>query len=175
MLDYELISERRIRRELQKFNHRNLSIFFDLRANVEMELHSLKGRRIDLRLSFLKRNSIVEIKELSEDINSYIHQFLPDKKIEINFELLIFNSYPFKPIQWKIKSKICQGFSKEEEKNILTFIEYKLYLHNRRGKDLIPRRKMNWSPVTTIQKDILLFYIKIDSIFDMINKLDGLN
>jgi len=174
-MDYNQIIQRRLGFELKKFKSFHLSNYFQLKKNIQVTLHPVLGRRMTVTFLYHKPNQKYEIEDLPEDLNQYIRTFLCDKEIKLEFEIWFFNSYPFDPPQWKLKNISFRGFSDTEKKNVRTFVTYKLQIHNDRLEDIcIPKPKIGnkWSPVITIDKDILKFYTTIHCLFQLIQKYD---
>lgn len=169
--------KRRVTQEMRGLKSNNLSEHYNLSNHIHIVYEPLKGRGMNVKLSYHKPITDIEILDLPEDINRYIRTFLSDQKIVLRFELIFYNSYPFDPIEWSLKSYSFTGFSKEEKKNILTFVKYKLKVHNDRKIDIcLPRPyDRNWSPVITVEKDILCFYTKIYDLFEIINKTNQIH
>ena len=173
-MDYNQIIQRRLGFELKKFKSFHLSNYFQLKKYTS-HASSSSGKKNDGYFLYHKPNQKYEIEDLPEDLNQYIRTFLCDKEIKLEFEIWFFNSYPFDPPQWKLKNISFRGFSDTEKKNVRTFVTYKLQIHNDRLEDIcIPKRKIGnkWSPVITIDKDILKFYTTIHCLFQLIQKYD---
>jgi len=176
-MDYFFVLNRRITYEMRRLKSNKLSEHYNLMNNVQIVFEPLKRRAMNVNLSYHKPKTNIEILDLPEDINRYIRTFLSDQEIILRFQLCFYNSYPFDPIEWSLKSYSFIGFSKQEKQNILTFVKYKLKVHNDRNIDIcLPRPfDRNWSPVITVEKDILCFYTKIYDLFEIINKRNEIN
>ncbi len=156
---------KRISRELHYLKSTNLSRHYNLMNNLQIHMEPVGHRQINLNMIYHKPKDKIEILDLPEDMNRYIQGFLSNQKIQFCFELYIYPTYPFEPIRWSLNRSLFEGFSDEEEENILTFVNYKLKLHDRRYVDGI-----NWSVAMTLEKDILNFYTMIHEVFDSVEK-----
>ena len=133
--------------------------------NLQIHMAPVHHRQINVNMTYYKPKDKIEILDLPEDINRYIRSFLSNQKIQFCFELYIHPTYPFEPIRWSLNRSFFEGFTEEDQENILTFVNYKLKLHDRRYLDGI-----NWSVAITLEKDILSFYTLIHDLFDSVEK-----
>lgn len=156
---------KRISRELHYLKSTNLSRHYNLMNNLQIHMAPVHHRQINVNMTYYKPKDKIEILDLPEDINRYIRSFLSNQKIQFCFELYIHPTYPFEPIRWSLNRSFFEGFTEEDQENILTFVNYKLKLHDRRYLDGI-----NWSVAITLEKDILSFYTLIHDLFDSVEK-----
>ena len=106
-------------------------------------------------LEFFRKNSI---KELPREVNDMIFDFLLPVKIAFQFRLKNDECYPFHPSDWIIERYFYWNSSLESTNNADNYEKYHRHIVSENAEII----RSNWSPATTIDKQILTFISNIN-------------
>ena len=102
------------------------------------------------QVEFFRKNSI---KELPREVNDLIYSFLLPVKVAFQFRLKNDDHYPFIPSNWIVERYFYLNSNNMSLRNLVNYETYHKHLVKENERII----KENWSPATTIDKQILSF------------------
>jgi len=161
----------RLKKHIDKFQnpgsleqHFHLGKKMDSKIEIETYIPNNQIKTINLKIKYFKNQNIFHFPFLPKKINKHIYNFVvPTKYIIIQIEIVSKGDDDF---VWKAPKfsliKLENNIDQTSDKQIHTFLEYKIDLHNKITRE-------NWHPAISIDKNILDLFTKINHFEELLN------